>query len=106
LTGVAPRNALQAERTALAWTRTSFAVLGNGALLMLRNLNSHIGPFRLGAIVFAVAVALFAYLMGLRRQRTLCRCPLPQRITPRREVFGLGIAVLLLILISWLALLL
>jgi uncharacterized membrane protein YidH (DUF202 family) len=104
LTGVGRASESQPERTALAWTRTSLAVLGNGALLMVKNLGGHIGPLRLSAAGLAVAIALLAYALGIRRQRTLCRRPLPKRITPRREVAVLGTALLLLILISALAL--
>jgi hypothetical protein len=71
---------------------------------MLKNLGSHIGPLRLCAVGLAVTIALLVYLIGIRRQRTLCRRPLPQRVTPRREVAVLGIAVLVLIVISALAL--
>ncbi|WP_366516247.1 DUF202 domain-containing protein, partial [Mycobacterium sp.] len=33
-----------ADRTALAWTRTSFAFLGNGALLMIKELHGNAEP--------------------------------------------------------------
>ena len=95
---------LQPERTALAWTRTSFAVLANGALLMVRNFHGYNGAFRLFAVGLALTFALSTYLIGIRRQRTLARRPLPQRITPRREVYLVGISVLVLILVSALAL--
>lgn len=84
----------------MAWTRTSFAVLGNGVLLMLKNFHSYTGPLRLAAAVLAVAVALSTYLISLRRQRTLSTRPLPERVTPRREVRVVGISVLVLIVIS------
>jgi uncharacterized membrane protein YidH (DUF202 family) len=91
---------LQAERTALAWTRTSFAVLANGALLMLRDVEDHTaGPGMVAAAV-AVAVAVLTYLIGIRRQRRLLTRPLPQRITPRREVYALAGTILLLIAVS------
>jgi uncharacterized membrane protein YidH (DUF202 family) len=101
---------LQPERRALAWTRTSFAVLANGALLMVRNLHGEFGfrgdngSFRHFAVGLAVALALCTYLIGVRRQRTLARRPLPQRVTPRREVHLVGIAVLVLIVASTLTL--
>ena len=95
---------LQAERTALAWTRTSFAVLANGALLILRDFHSYAGLLRLAAAGLAVTVTLSTYLIGVRRQRTLGRRPLPQRITPGREVHLVGISVLVLIFTSALAL--
>jgi hypothetical protein len=95
---------LQPERTALAWTRTSFAVLANGALLMVRNFHGHNGAFRLFAVGLAVSLALSTYLIGRRRQRTLACRPLRGRITPRRQVYTVGISVLVLILVSALAL--
>lgn len=104
MTNLGPRNrhddGLQAERTALAWTRTSLGVLANGALLMLRAFHGYNGSFRLLAVGLAVTIALSAYLIGIRRQRMLGRRPLPQRITPSREVHLLGISVLVLILAS------
>jgi uncharacterized membrane protein YidH (DUF202 family) len=94
---------LQAERTALAWTRTSLAVLANGALLMVKNLDGYHGSFRLFAVGLAVVLALATLLIGRRRQRILANHPLPQRITPRIEVYTVGISVLVLILVSALA---
>jgi uncharacterized membrane protein YidH (DUF202 family) len=95
---------LQAERTSLAWTRTSFGVLANGALLMLKDFHSFSGPLRLVAAALAVILALFTYLVGIRRQRTLARRPLPRRITARRQVYLVGTSVLVLILLAALAL--
>ncbi|MCV7102659.1 DUF202 domain-containing protein [Mycobacterium palustre] len=86
-----------ADRTTLAWTRTSFAFLGNGALLTIRNLH---GPLRATEVipaVLAAAVAVGTYLMALQRQHNLQCDPHPARITPRRQVYVLGISVLVLI---------
>jgi hypothetical protein len=49
-------------------------------------------------------LALSTYLIGFRRQRLLAQRPLPDRISPRREVYLTGVAVVALILISALAL--
>jgi len=49
-------------------------------------------------------LALSTYLIGFRRQRLLAQRPLPDRISPRREVYLTGGAVVALILISALAL--
>ena len=91
---------LQAERTALAWTRTSFAVLGNGVLFVLKQVPHYRDPSPLIMAGIAAFVALIAYLIGLRRQRTLTRRPLPHKITARRKlrlvgglVIGLTVAV-------------
>jgi hypothetical protein len=95
---------LQAERTSLSWTRTAFAVLGNGALLMLHDIQDHKAGFGLLAACVAVAVALLVYLVGLRRQRVLARDPLPGRITPSPDVYVVTVGVLILIVVSVLSL--
>lgn len=91
----------QPERTSLAWTRTSLAVLANGVLLSLRDTHS---AFRFVAAGIAAMLALSTYLIGLRRQRILARRPLPDHISPRVEVYLTGGSVIGLILISGLAL--
>ncbi len=98
--GGRPANTLTAERTALAWTRTSFAFLANGALLMIRNLHGPVGPRAFIPAFLAAAVALGTYVIALRRQRTLQQHPLPTRITPRRSVYVIGTAVLVLIVVT------
>jgi hypothetical protein len=84
----------------LAWTRTSFAFLANGALLTLRDLHGYNGPTGLIPAGLAAAVALCTYLLALQRQRTLGRRPLPTRIAARRAVYLLRAAVLLLIVVT------
>jgi uncharacterized membrane protein YidH (DUF202 family) len=86
-----------ADRTALAWTRTSFAFLANGALLTIKNLH---GPLRATEVIpalLAAAVAVGTYLVALQRQRTLQQDPIRAGITPYRQVYLLGLAVLVLI---------
>ncbi|MCW2590813.1 MAG: hypothetical protein JWQ86_3240 [Mycobacterium sp.] len=105
MTNFGPRDGgLAAERTALAWTRTLLAVLANGALLMARSNHGYNGSIRLFAVGLAVTLALTTCLIGRRRQRTLAHRPLPQRITPRHEVYLVGISVLVLILVAAVAL--
>jgi uncharacterized membrane protein YidH (DUF202 family) len=91
----------QPERTSLAWTRTSLAMLANGVLLSLKDTRSAV---HIAAAVAAAALALSTYLIGLRRQRFLARRPLPDRLSPRREVYLTGAAVIALILLSGVAL--
>jgi uncharacterized membrane protein YidH (DUF202 family) len=99
-----PDDGLQAERTSLAWSRTSFAVLVNGVLLILRDLHQFTGPLRLLPAVMAIVVALVVYAVGRQRQRTLRQRSLPAVVTARRYVQGIGVAVLLLILVTAVAL--
>jgi hypothetical protein len=88
----------------LAWTRTSLAVLANGAILLLRDVHGQASAIQLVAAGIAAVLAVATYLIGLRRQRILARRPLPDRISPRREVYLTGVSIIALILISGLAL--
>jgi len=98
--GTPPDRGLQAERTTLAWTRTTFAFLVNGALLMIKNLHGPVGPMGLIAAVFAGAVALATFVITVHRQRILQQHPMPARITPRRQVYVIGAAVLVLVIVT------
>jgi uncharacterized membrane protein YidH (DUF202 family) len=91
---------LGAERTTLAWTRTSFALLVNGAMLTIKNLHSAGGLAGLIPAFLAATAASCTYVIALRRQRTLEQRPLPARITPRRHVHLVGTAVVILILVT------
>jgi hypothetical protein len=84
----------------LAWTRTSLAVLANGAILLLRDTHTGAGRLHFVAAGVAAVLALATYLVGVRRQRLLSRRPLPDRISPRLEVYLTGGSVIALILIS------
>ncbi|BBX62073.1 hypothetical protein MSAS_12470 [Mycobacterium saskatchewanense] len=89
-----------AVRTTLAWTRTSFAFLANGALLTVKYLHGPVGPESFIPALLAAAVALTTYVIALRRQRALQRDPLPARLTPRRQVYFIGTAVLVLTVVT------
>lgn len=84
----------------MAWTRTSLAVLANGAILSLRDTHSALQLVTAGV---AAVLALSTYLVGVRRQRLLAQRPLPRRISPRREVYLTGTSVVALILLSGLS---
>jgi uncharacterized membrane protein YidH (DUF202 family) len=94
---------LPADRTALAWTRTSFAFLANGALLLIKNLHGSLGPTGFIPAFLAAAVALGTYVIAWQRQQTLQHHPIPTRITPRRPVYIIGIAVMVLIIVTTVA---
>jgi len=95
-----PEDGLQPERTALAWSRTSLAVLADGALLLLRDTAHYGGPPRLLAAVAALVIAGATYLIGRRRLAVLTLRPLPARLAPRREVTAIGWAVIALIVVT------
>jgi len=95
---------LQAERTALAWSRISLAVLANGVLLIVRVWRDPGDWLQMIAIVLAFAIAVATYRLGLRRQRVLARRPLPTPITAGFEVQFVGWSVLVLIFVTALAL--
>jgi hypothetical protein len=76
-------------------------MLANGVLLSLKDTRSAV---HVAAAVAAAVLALSTYLIGARRQRLLARRPLPDRISPRREVYLTGASVIALIMISALAL--
>jgi uncharacterized membrane protein YidH (DUF202 family) len=90
----------QAERTRLAWTRTSLVVLANGALLLLADAHRDASALRFVAVAFAALLALSTYLIAARRQRMLAKHPLPKHISPRREVYLVGAATIVLIVMS------
>ena len=85
-----------AERTAMAWSRTSFAFLGSGAVLMFKHLPDAVGPKAAVPAALSGAVALATWVIAIRRQRTLRQDPLPVPLAPRRQVYFIGIAVLVL----------
>jgi uncharacterized membrane protein YidH (DUF202 family) len=93
-------NTLTAERTTLAWSRTSFAFLANGVLLAIKEMQGSRGCAPLIPAGLALAAALCTYLIAFKRQATLQQRPLPARISPRRQVYVVGVATLLLIVMA------
>ncbi len=99
----APGDGLQAERTALAWTRTSLGALVNGVLVLVRDLPHHAGWLRFVPLALAVALALLTAVIARRRQRALAADRTPAR-APRGEVHLLGGCVLALVVTTALVL--
>ncbi|GAA4813864.1 hypothetical protein GCM10023200_59520 [Actinomycetospora chlora] len=91
---------LQAERTGLAWSRTSLGVGANAVLLAVREVTHERSVPSLvlaaAAAVLAVAVALY----GRARTRRISRSPLPSPLAADRAVPLLGGAVALLALLT------
>jgi hypothetical protein len=71
---------------------------------MLKDSHSYSGAYRLVPSALAAVLALLTYVIGVRRKRILNRRPLPNRITPRREVGLIGISVLVVIIVTALVL--
>ena len=77
---------LQPERTALAWSRTSFAVLGNGALLMVREIHGAQVAGQIAAVCLAATVALLIALgVALLGQRRALREPVVELLRGQRD---------------------
>ena len=70
---------------------------------MVRNLHGSVGPAGLIPAVLAGAVALGTYVIATQRQQTLQQHPIPTRITARRPVYIIGIAVVVLIVVTTVA---
>lgn len=90
---------LQPERTVLAWTRTSHAVMIAGGLLLAKDpdparLVEDRSRLAVGGLAVVVAAAVF--LIGVRRRQWLGKRHLAGGLTARREVIAAGTAVLTL----------
>ena len=88
-----------AIRTLMAWQRTSFAFLANGALLMIKSVHEVVGPKASIPAALAAGVAGMTWVIAIRRGRTLAQDPLPSRLAPRRQVYFIGLAAVLLTLV-------
>ncbi|QIV79652.1 DUF202 domain-containing protein [Mycolicibacterium frederiksbergense] len=89
---------LQPERTLLAWTRTSLAILITGGLLLIKD--HHLAelagrPEQVAVGAFGAAAAVAVCVIGVHRRRVLTVRPVAVG-APRREVLFTGMAVLTL----------
>lgn len=84
---------LQAERTALAWTRTALAIAASGVLVLLRDGTVDIGhdPARVAVVAAAAVLAIGVFAFGTHRRRRLLRHP---RGGAPRYLPGVGVAVI------------
>lgn len=97
---------LQAERTGLAWSRTSLGVTANALLLAVREISQgRLGPAS-GVAALALVLAGAVAVYGRRRPLRLRRAPLPTPLAADRAVLVLGGAVTVLALLSGLVLVL
>lgn len=84
---------LQPQRSALAWSRTSLALLGNSVLILLRDVQE-VRVLIPGLLAVLIAAATTA--IGWRRGRVLMRRPLPSRLAARTPVHLIGWSVAVL----------
>lgn len=86
---------LQAERTALAWTRTALAIAASGALVLLRDGHLIGSPARIAVVAGAAALAAAVYVLGAHRRRQLLAHPRHCAATGRRYLPVIGTAVII-----------
>lgn len=87
---------LQAERTALAWNRTTLGLLTNGALLCLREARGQDAAPELVLGCAALLIAAAVTVLSRRRVRLLASRGQPIGLAPRREVVLIGWSVVAL----------
>ncbi|KAF0845229.1 DUF202 domain-containing protein [Nocardia caishijiensis] len=88
---------LQPERTALSWTRTSLAIMGNGLLIVGRDLvvgSDKWDTATAFACVVAILGACAVYLIGIHHGRGLGRAVPRTRAPAAIIVTGCGVVLL------------
>ena len=94
---------LQAERTGLAWSRTSLGVAGNAVLLAIREIGHAGSPLAYVPAGLAVLIALATAVYGRRRAAHLRRAPLPAPLAAHHAIPLLGASVVVLAVVSVIA---
>ena len=90
---------VQAERTGLAWSRTSLGVAANAALLAVREIGHAGTPLAFVPAVLGLLIAAATAVYGRRRTAHLRHSPLPVPLAPHIAVPVLGTAVVALAVI-------
>lgn len=85
---------LQAERTALAWTRTALAIAASGVLVLVRDGHLLGSPVRVVVVAAAATLAVAVYALGAHRRRQLIAHPRHCGAADRRYVPAVGAAVI------------
>jgi len=83
---------LQAERTALAWTRTALAIAASGVLVLLRDSHVLQAPGRLVVVAAVAVLAAYVFALGAHRRRRLLAHP--RAPAARTHVRAAGVAII------------
>lgn len=91
---------LAAERTALAWARTSLSLMVNGGLLMWKGMHSNTSSIQIVAAGVSVTAALVVFVLRMMRERGLVHSHAPEQIGVPTYVKLVGGVVLVVIVVS------
>ena len=94
-----PDRGRQAERTAMAWTRTTLAVAASGVLVLLRDhgVGVDLRPARVAFGGYALLTAAVIYALGTRRRRRLTAAANVRDTGLGSDMAPVGTAILLLV---------